>query len=333
MLQDRATKKVLLTKQISPEGLELLTEVPWIETIQLTDNNSTDIESVLKQVHAIIARSFHVDKNMIQSAKQLKIIAQHGVGVDYIDVEAATEAGVYVTNAPRTNTTSVAEFTISLILLLSKQLINGMRIQKTGQYHLKDKCMGNDIENKVLGIIGFGNIGKKVAELAHGMGMKVVAYDPYVPSDVFEELHTQQITNLDDIFPISDYISLHMPGLETFRGMISEKQLDMMKDSAYLINCARGLLIDENALSKALKNNWIAGAALDVTCVEPLPEGNPLRDAPNLILTPHMAAGTKESISRMSVTAVKNVISALSDKVPENLVNPDVLEVHSKSES
>lgn len=314
-------KTVLLTKPIDPAGMELLNEVPWIETISLADYEESELEAVWPRIHAIIARSFHVDTEIIEKATQLEIIAQHGVGLDYIDVDAATKAGVYVTNAPRTNTVSVAEFTMTFILMLSKNLIPGLELNKSGNTQRKDEYIGTDIVGKTLGIVGFGNIGKKLAELAYGMGMKVTAYDPYVSADEFEQYHAEQMDNLDDIFPLVDYLSLHMPGIESLKGMINVKRLSSMKKTAYLINCARGMLVNEADLTEALETGMIAGAALDVTCREPLPADSILLRTPNLYITPHMAAITKESLARMSETAVRNVIAALSGEKPMNLVN------------
>lgn len=314
-------KTVLLTKPIDPAGMKLLEEIPWIETISLADVKENELDEVLSGVHAIIARSFHVDAGIIEKATQLEIIAQHGVGLDYIDVGAATKAGVSVTNAPRTNTVSVAEFTMTFILMLSKNLIRGLEFNKSGNACRKDECIGNDIEGKVLGIVGFGNIGKKLAELAHGMGMKLMAYDPYVSAEEFERYHAERVENLDDIFPAADYLSLHMPGIESLRGMINAKRLSSMKKTAYLINCARGMLVKEEDLVEALEKGVIAGAALDVTCCEPLPEDSVLLRTPNLYITPHMAAITRESLARMSKTAVENVIEALRGETPMNLVN------------
>lgn len=314
-------KTVLLTKPIDPAGMKLLEEIPWIETISLADVKENELDEVLSGVHAIIARSFHVDAGIIEKATQLEIIAQHGVGLDYIDVDTATKAGVYVTNAPRTNTVSVAEFTMTFILMLSKNLIRGLEFNKSGNTCRKDEYIGNDIEGKVLGIVGFGNIGKKLAELAHGMGMKLMAYDPYVSEAEFERYHVERIENLDDIFPVADYLSLHMPGIESLRGMINANRLSSMKKTAYLINCARGMLVKEEDLVEALETGVIAGAALDVTCCEPLPEDSILLRTPNLYVTPHMAAITRESLARMSKTAVENVIAALRGETPMNLVN------------
>lgn len=317
-------KTVLLTKPIDQAGMKLLNKTPWIETIRLEDFNESELDEVWPQVHAIVARSFPVDAGMIHRASQLEIIAQHGVGLDAIDVDAAEHAGVYVTNAPQTNTVSVAEFTMTLILMLSKNLIRGLELNKSGNACQKDTCTGSDIEGKTLAVVGFGNIGKKLASLAYGMGMKIAAYDPYVSPDDFEKYHALQVGSLDDIFPMADYLSLHMPGIEPLRGMINEKRLSSMKKSAYLINCARGMLINETDLIHALENGTIAGAALDVTCCEPLPADSRLLQTPNLYITPHIAAITQESLARMSETAIKNVIAVLSGEKPANPVNTPV---------
>ena len=314
-------KTVLLTKPIDRAGMDLLNGISWIDTVSLKDLKPGALGTVLPYVHAVITRSFPVDAEMIGKAKQLEIIAQHGVGLDGIDVEAAATAGVYVTNAPRTNTVSVAEFTMALILILSKNLVPGLELSKSGSTEKKEECTGSDIEGKTLAVIGFGNIGKKLAGLAYGMGMKILAYDPYVLPEEFEKHHARRVEELDRIFPEADYLSLHMPGTESFRGIIDAKRLSSMKKSAYLINCARGMLVEETDLAEALERGVIAGAALDVTCEEPLPADSVLRQTPNLYITPHMAALTKESMARMSETAVKNVIAVLSGKKPPNAVN------------
>ena len=325
MLHDeKKIRTVLLSKEIDPSGKRILDHVPWIRTVNMENLNSEEIEKEMECADALIARSCAVDARFIEKAPNLKVISQHGVGVDQIDVALASARGICVTNAPGTNTESVAEFTIAFILMLAKNMIPGIQMGKSGDFSKKAELLGADVRNKVLGIIGLGNIGKQAARLAAALGMQVAAYDPYVEDEVFQEMHVKRLNELDDVFPISDFLSLHLPGMDIYRGLINERRLKMMKPSAYLINCSRGILADETALAEALKNGIIAGAALDVTQEEPLQENHPLRYAPHVYITPHMAAITRESMAGMSKIAVENVISVLEGRQPESLVNPQV---------
>lgn len=252
----------------------------------------------------------------------LKIIANYAVGFDNIDLESAKQKNIMVTNTPGVLTDTVAEHTFALMLAISHRIVEADKFTRAGLYHTWGPMLllGSDLSGKTLGVVGLGRIGSRVAFHANkGFGMKVL-YTDVKKDDVFErELGAQFFENVDDLLPLSDFVSLHVPLLESTRHLIDERRLKLMKSGAYLVNTSRGSVIDEKALAKALKENWIRGAAIDVFEKEPKVEPELLK-LNNIILTPHIASATEETRNKMAELAAKNIIEALEGRMPPNLI-------------
>lgn len=298
------------------------------EPLALLQNNGFEIErrekvdaDGLKGFEAIVVGVQRITREMLQNSS-VKIIAKHGVGVDNIDLEAATELGIPVTVTPNANAVSVAELTIGFIFALSKKLIDLHNNLYQKRQFVSN--VGLELHGKILGIVGFGSIGKEVAKRALCLGMRVLVYDPYVEESNLRELGVEK-TELDELLRQSDFVSLHVPLNESTRHLIDREKISLMKRTAYLINTARGGVVDEKALAEALKSGQIAGAALDVFDVEPLPADSPFFDCPNVIMTPHVGAHTYEAILRMNMMAAESIVDFFNGKIPKHVVNRDVI--------
>jgi len=298
------------------------------EPLALLQNNGFEIErrekvdtDGLKGFEAIVVGVQRITREMLQNSS-VKIIAKHGVGVDNIDLEAATELGIPVTVTPNANAVSVAELTIGFIFALSKKLIDLHNNLYQKRQFVSN--VGLELHGKILGIVGFGSIGKEVAKRALCLGMRVLVYDPYVEESNLRELGVEKM-ELDELLRQSDFVSLHVPLNESTRHLIDREKISLMKRTAYLINTARGGVVDEKALVEALKSGQIAGAALDVFDVEPLPADSPFFDCPNVIMTPHVGAHTYEAILRMNMMAAESIVDFFNGKIPKHVVNRDVI--------
>jgi D-3-phosphoglycerate dehydrogenase len=298
------------------------------EPLALLQNNGFEIErrekvdaDGLKGFEAIVVGVQRITREMLQNSS-VKIIAKHGVGVDNIDLEAATELGIPVTVTPNANAVSVAELTIGFIFALSKKLIDLHNNLYQKRQFVSN--VGLELHGKILGIVGFGSIGKEVAKRALCLGMRVLVYDPYVEESNLRELGVEK-TELDELLRQSDFVSLHVPLNESTRHLIDREKISLMKRTAYLINTGRGGVVDEKALAEALKSGQIAGAALDVFDVEPLPADSPFFDCPNVIMTPHVGAHTYEAILRMNMMAAESIVDFFNGKIPKHVVNRDVI--------
>jgi D-3-phosphoglycerate dehydrogenase len=275
-----------------------------------------------------------ITRRIIDSAKKLKGIIRYGIGVDNIDIDAATARGIPIANVPDYCVGAVADHAFALLLALNRKIVIADKIMRTGKYmgvwtSPSDKIKGFDLEGKVLGIIGLGKIGRALVHRAKGFCMRIIAHDPYVDEKVAKELGIE-LVDLDTLLKESDFVSIHAPLLPETRGMISERELKLMKRTAYLINVARGPIVDEKALYKALKERWIAGAGLDVYEMEPPDPENPLFKLENVVLTPHIAWYTKEAQWRLEMSAVEEAVRILQGQPPKNLVNKEVLKYISK---
>ncbi|HBT38959.1 MAG: phosphoglycerate dehydrogenase [Pseudothermotoga sp.] len=298
------------------------------EPLKLLQDNGFEIErrqqvdvDDLKGFDAVIVGVQKITREMMQNSS-VKIIAKHGVGVDNIDLEAATELGIPVTVTPNANAVSVAELTIGFIFALSKKLIDLHNTLYQKRQFVS--ITGLELLGKTLGIVGFGSIGKEVAKRALCLGMRVLVYDPYVEESVLKELGFEK-ADLDQLLRQSDFVSLHVPLNESTRHLIDREKLSLMKKTAYLINTARGGVVDEEALVEALKNGQIAGAALDVFNAEPLPVDSPFFGCPNVIMTPHVGAHTYEAILRMNMMAAESIVDFFNNKIPKHVVNKEVI--------
>lgn len=271
---------------------------------------------------AIIVGAEPITGKTLAGAKELRIVAKHGVGVDNIDLTAATAQGIIVTNAPNTNTHAVADLTIALILALSRGLCQANQSTKSGNW---ERFIGQELRGRNLGVIGTGNIGRAVIKRACGFGVKVCAYD-VVPDTDFASRHEVQYVSLEKLLAESDYVTLHVPLIEQTRNMIGEKELKLMKKSAYLVNTSRGGVIDEKALYTHLRNREIAGAALDVFVTEP-PEDRALLKIDNVLTTPHMGGRTIESVERMGSLCAESIVRVFKGAMPQHTVNPEAFAV------
>ncbi len=308
---------VLIAEELSPATIEALGPDFDVRVV-----DGTDRPALFEAVHsasAILVRSAtQVDAEVLAAAPNLKVIARAGVGLDNVDIKAATAAGVMVVNAPTSNIISAAELTCGHILSLARHIPAAHAALAEGKWK-RSAYTGTELFEKTIGIIGLGRIGALIAERMKAFGTKVVAYDPYVTSARAQQLGVQ-LLSLDELIETSDFITIHMPKTPETTGMIGTAQLKAMKPTAYVINVARGGLIDEDALYEALTNNVIAGAGLDVFVSEP-PTGSPLLGLPNVITTPHLGASTDEAQEKAGISVAKSVRLALSGELVPDAVN------------
>ena len=267
----------------------------------------------------ILLRSGNISRDMIEKLPNLKIIAVHGTGVDQVDIEACNKHNVTVTNTPGANSNAVAELTIGLMISLIRKIpeIN----EKVRNKNMWDKARVNGMElnGKQLGIIGFGQIGKKVASIANTIGMNVYSYDPNVNEREMSKITTKKV-NLDFLITKSDIISLHIPLTEATHHIIDKKKLEVMKAGSFIINTARGALIDEIALSVQLEKGNISGAALDILEDEPPDPKSPILKSPNVIITPHIGGSTFECLEKVASISSKSIADFFNGKVPKNII-------------
>jgi D-3-phosphoglycerate dehydrogenase len=313
--------KVLVSDQISELGVAKLREKAIVDV--KTDLTPDALVSIIPQYDALIVRSStKVTRQVLEAGTNLKVVGRAGVGVDNIDVEAATERGVIVINAPEGNTISAAEHTIAMMTSLARNIPGAAASMKAGEWQ-RNKFMGVELYKKTLGVIGIGRIGSEVIKRTKAMDMHILAYDPYIAAERAEKLGVT-LTSLEEIYRKADFITLHTPLTKATKYMIGEKELAKMKDGVRIINCARGGLIDELALTEALTSGKVAGAALDVFEEEPV-TCNPLCAFPNVIVTPHLAASTTEAQVNVAVQVAEQVVSVLMGDPLVSAVNVSVI--------
>lgn len=319
-------RKVLVVQAIAEEGMHVL-EKAGLHAVTPNSLSKGELINKVTDCAAILVRSAHIDREIIDHAPHLQVIARSGVGVDNIDIRAASEKGIYVCNVPRANIHSVAEHAVGMIIALSHHLLKADRALREGDFNVRHTYIGTDLKGKKLGIIGLGNIGNAVARKCRlGLEMDILAYDPYIGEEAGSSADgVRLVSSLDAIFREADVISLHMPYTPAYRHMINREALRKMKPSAIVINCARGGLIDEQALFEALRTGEIAGAGLDVFEEEPPAQPHPLWELDNVLVTPHMAAHTDESLARMAVGAAEEIVRVLGGRAPKHCVNIDTL--------
>lgn len=287
-----------------------------------------ELIAALRGYDACVASMERYTRAVLENLPDLKIIARWGVGVDNIDLRAATEVGVIVANTPGMVTEAVADHTWALILALARRLDEEMRVARSLNWR---RVEGVDVWRKTLGIVGFGSIGQAVARRARGFAMRVLAYDPQ-PRPVEAGLLDVDLVSLQELLAQADIICLHASVTEQNRGMIGERELRAMKPSALLINAARGALVDQRALARALGEGWIAGAALDALEPEPPAPDDPILSAPNCIITPHNSSMTRETAARVNAAVCDNILNALSGRRPRFVVNPEVFEARPRAQ-
>ena len=323
--------KVLVCDPISKTGIDHLKNQNDIETIILDRTHSEDeLLSIIHDVSAIAVRSeTKITKKIIESAKQLKIVGRAGVGVDNINIEAATQNGVIVMNTPGGNTIATCELTFSMMMGLARNIPQAHGSMISGEWNRK-LFKGVELYNKTLGVLGMGRIGGEVARRAVAFGMRVIAFDPYITPSRAKALQVE-LASLEEIYASADFITVHMPMTEETRGMINKETFVKMKPSVRLLNCARGGIINENDLFEALKEGLIAGAALDVYESEPLEKNSTLRSANNIILTPHLGASTKEAQDNVGLEVAEGITDYLIHGSLMNSINMPSLDAQTST--
>lgn len=311
--------RVLLYEDMAEEGKAILKEKAEIVFAQKLDESFL-VERV-KDIDGIVIRANgKVTRKIMESAPRLKVVGRHGVGVENIDLQAATDLGIWVVNTPDANDNSVAEHFFGLALMLSKMLKKGDIAMHEGRWQARYEYIGRELNGKTLGILGFGRIGKTIGRIGRkGFGMKILYYDAIRYEEVEKEISAVKLS-LDHVLSQSDFVSINLPMLPETKALIGAREISLMKRTAYLLNLARGPIWDEKAVEAALKEAKIAGAASDVFEVEPATQEHPLLKLENFIATPHMAAHTQEALGRMSRVA-EDIIRVLEGKEPLHPVN------------
>jgi D-3-phosphoglycerate dehydrogenase len=316
-------KKILIVQPIHESGVRVFDD--RFDVRVASDPSAATVIKEIQGVEGVIVRMAPFTREIIEAAHSLKVIGRHGVGVDTIDVKAATEKGIVVVNTQNANAISVAEHTLTAIGALAKQMVVYNREIRNGGWEIRNSYRAIDLDGKTLGLMGIGRIGSLVArKAAAAFNMRVIAFDPYVTPEKAREIEVDLVTESDDIFRQADVVSLHTPLTPETRGFVNAARLGLMKPTALLVNFSRGEVVDERALYAALKTGVIAGAALDVYDPEPPLADNPLFTLDNVLLSPHSAALTQECAIRMATGAAEGVVEVLSGKRPQFVVNPDV---------
>ncbi|HEX2097851.1 MAG TPA: phosphoglycerate dehydrogenase [Rubrobacteraceae bacterium] len=313
--------KILITEALAERGVEFLEQEFDVDVV-LGLSPAELLEKIGPYDGLIIRSATKVTAEVIDRAENLKAIGRAGIGVDNIDIEAATKRGILVANAPESNTVAAGEHTLGLMLAAARHIPAADNTLRAGEWK-RSAYKGVEVAGKTLGLIGLGHVGSIVARGALGMRMRVLAYDPYVSEERMRAMNVARAESVDEVLEQSDFISLHVPRTPETMGMINESALEKMKPSAYLINVARGGIVDETDLYNALKEGSIAGAALDVFREEPTTD-SPLFALPNVVVTPHLGASTVEAQDRAGVIAAEQVASALRGEVPMNAINAPV---------
>ena len=314
--------KILVCDPVSPKGIALLQQRPEFEVVVLPNRLSeAELLPVVKDVVAMVVRSeTKVTRKVIEAAPQLRVVGRAGVGVDNVDVDAATQRGVVVMNTPGGNTISTAELSFSMLLSLARKVPQAYASMAAGKWDRK-QFQGTELSGKVLGVLGLGRIGSEVAKRALAFGMRVVAYDPFLTEERARALGIGLAAELDAVYRDADFITVHMPVTEQTRGMLNAGAFAKMKPKVCIVNCARGEIIVEKDLQAALESGKVAGAALDVFATEPLPADNPLRKHPAVTLTPHLGASTREAQEKCGIEVAEVLTGYLLTGEVRNAVN------------
>ncbi|HID94980.1 MAG TPA: hydroxyacid dehydrogenase [Candidatus Latescibacteria bacterium] len=314
--------KVLLTGPIYPPGTRYLKKR---YDVRCLDNpTEAEIAGEIGDADAVITRLPGITARVIEAARRLKVIGRFGVGYDNVDVVAATDRGIPVVYTPGVNARTVAEHAMGLILALARRLVFWDRMLKDGRWELRDRERGVNISGKTLGIIGMGRIGSMAAQLARALGMEVVAHDPFVEKERIEKLGVRQV-GLDELFRLSDFISIHVPLTEGTRGMVNRERLRSVKDGAMLVNTSRGQIVEIEPLYEMLQSGKLGGVALDVFPEEPPDVGHPIFRHPNFIGTPHVSSMT-ETLDEMGLVVAQEVSAVLEGQRPRYVANPEVFQ-------
>jgi D-3-phosphoglycerate dehydrogenase len=311
--------KVLLTDNIAKRALDIFAEYPDIEAVPVGTLDKEDLKKILPEYDAIIVRSpTKLTKDVIDAGTNLKYIGRAGVGVDNIDIDAATAKSIKVMNAPFGNIVSTAEHSIAMLLALARRIPQADRSVRAEKWE-RSALKGIELEGKTLGVIGIGRVGREVARRMLAFNMRVIAADPFVSKEAAKEMGID-LVEVDALLGESDFISIHVPLGSDTRGMIAAAQIDKMREGVFLVNCARGGVLDEAAVKAALDSGKVAGIAFDVYETEP-PGANPLFGHERSVFTPHLGAATGDAQIRVAVDAARNVALALATGEINNIVN------------
>ncbi|MDR3062899.1 MAG: phosphoglycerate dehydrogenase, partial [Methanobrevibacter sp.] len=310
--------KVLIADSIDEKGVENLKEVA--DVVVDTKITPEELIKTIDQYDAIVVRSrTKLTKEIIEKADNLKIIARAGVGVDNVDVDAATKKGIMVVNTAESTTVTVAEHTMGLILTSARKIAIADKSVKSNKWE-KAKFMGTELKNKTLGVLGMGRIGSQVVSRCKAFEMDAIVYDPYLPPEVAKNMGVELVNEVHGLLKEADFITIHVPLTPETKDLIDEEEFEIMKDNAFIVNCARGGIINEDALYNALKENKIGGAALDVYENEP-PKDSKLFELDNIVLTPHIAASTNEAQRDAAIIAADEIVEVFKGKTPKNVLN------------
>ena len=310
--------RVLVREEIAEAGVRLLQD-----RFDVDLDRDSDLAERIGDYDAIVIRSAtKLTADLIERAPRLKVIGRAGVGVDNVDVEAATRQGIVVANAPESTVVSAAEHTIGLLVALARNIPQAHAALKAGRWERKTYG-GVELADKTLGVLGFGRIGQQVARRAVGLGMRVVAYDPFVSPERFRELGIERVESPEAVYAVADFVTLHLPLTAETRGSVGSEAFAQMRDGVHLVNAARGELVDEDALVAAIRDGKVGGAALDVFSAEPY--SGPLLEFDNVVVTPHLAASTEEAQDRAGIIVAEQVAAALQGGLVTNAVNIPVI--------
>ena len=320
---------LLLNPMLDPAGHALLAEQAEVEVVA-SDADPGRLRAALAAADALVVRlPGRVTGETIAQAPRLRVIAAAGAGVDHIDVAAATAAGIPVVNNAGVGPGPVAEHAVGLMLALLRRIAVGDRRLRREHWacreRLLDDDLGSELSGKTVGVVGLGAIGRRVAAIcSRGFGARVVAFDPWVDQDVFDAAGAERRSSLDSLLREADIVTLHVPLTERTRGLIGERELRVMRPGSYLINCARGAVVDHRALARALVAGWIAGAGIDVFDPEPPPPDLPLFSLDQVVVTPHITGLSRETNRRLAVSTARQVLQVLAGERPPHVVNPEV---------
>jgi D-3-phosphoglycerate dehydrogenase len=314
---------ILITDKLSPQALEHLDAANDAKYEEVYRPAPEKLREIIPEYDAVIIRSSaRVDADLLAVASKLRVVGRAGVGLDNVDIDAASLRGVIVMNTPGANTIATAEHTLAMLLSLCRHVPQADGSLRTGEW-ARSRFQGVQLYGKILGVVGLGRIGARVAQRAQAFGMTIIAFDPYISDEVARELNVE-LVKVGELMSRSDFITLHAALTPDTRGVINAERISQMKPGVRLVNCARGALVDEAALVDALRSGHIAGAALDVFVDEPLPADSPLRELPNVVLTPHLAASTLEAQRDVGTQIVDQVLDALRGDDFRNAVNVPV---------
>lgn len=314
--------KILIPQDVATEGKDFLLERGY-EIKMGSGAKEEDLIRDVKGCDAILLRTAPVTRAVLEASKSLQVVARHGAGFNNVDLEAAEEMGIWVTNAPDSTTNSVAEFTIGAIVASAKRTFEMNHSLKDGDFYYKNSHKGVDLCGKTLAIIGLGRIGREVARKAYlAFDMKVIAYVPHPERETVPDYVT--LVDWEQSFSLADFLSLHIPMSKANAGIVGKNEFDRMKKTAYFINCARGEVVREADLIEAVKQDKIAGAFIDVLNQEPVDKNHPLLSLEHAVVTPHMASNTEECMIKMATQAASQIHLILSGKIPDWPVNNPV---------